>query len=45
VAALVANDPETGRDKASGESVKGPERKAGEGIKDGRGKREILGGE
>jgi hypothetical protein len=45
MAALMANDPETGKDKASGESVEGPERKAGDGIKDGRGKKYMLGGE
>lgn len=39
VTALMTNDPETGKDKAGGESVEGPERKAGEGIKDGIGKR------
>ena len=45
VATLMANDPNTGEDKASGESVEGPERKAGKGIKNGRGKRQMLGGE
>jgi hypothetical protein len=42
---LVSNDPETSCDKASGKSVEGPERKAGNGIKVGRGKGEMLGGE
>jgi len=41
----MSNNPETRGDKTRGKTVQGPEGKAGEGIEDGRRKRDTLRGQ
>jgi hypothetical protein len=41
----MSNDPEASRDQTRGEPIEGPERKGGEGIEEGRGKRQVRRGE
>ena len=41
----MSNDPEAGRDQTRGEAIEGPERKGGEGIEEGCGKRQVCRGE
>lgn len=41
----MSNNPEACRDQTRGEAIEGPERKGGEGIEEGCGKRQVRWGE